>query len=113
MGNGKMKSKNQIINDYYVKLINSIEKAIKQDGCYYDDIYNNKFTQTKPSDIRDIDIRILSIASLISNHASWDFHNRNHMWKSEIYEEVYCKCCDKIYSTADQYDCKMFYSLSN
>jgi hypothetical protein len=95
---------------YKSELKKEIRECLKNNERVYDEMYYNKYTQTKVSDIVDNDIRILSVIVLVADIQARIFSNESDEY-SIVYRSIYQNAIDEIYKKATNKDKQTVYRL--
>jgi hypothetical protein len=101
----------QVISD----AINDVKLVVKKYNIFvYDDIYFNKYTNTKPSDISNFDIFCFAIAALKINKLCWSYYYEKKLYESQVCSDAFHKILRTVYSDenrANKKDILIFYRL--
>jgi len=109
-----------------VELENEIKKVIDEElkvvksniknygRRFYDEIYFNRYTNVKPSDIKT-DVMIYAIAALSTNKKHWFYVHNRVAKQAKIYADAYNTICLSVYNSTkyDPNDVMLFYRLKD
>lgn len=96
--------------------LQAVKNDVKKFGIrFYDEIYFNRYTNVKPSDIKDTEVMIYAIAALSTNKKHW-FYVRNRVSnQAKLYADAYNTICLSVYNSTkyDPDDVMLFYRLKD